>query len=187
MESQEPSASDAPISPETLLAIRRYNQEVASYTLRQWNVAKLESERKERDRRRRRADMLAQRQHQQSSAGAGTAYAHANAVGNALSHSVAGGARPGPSGPRPFDGYRPNAEGPLMMVSKRRSERERVGTSASTPSSGLTQAGYRPSHEPQRHDHPNRAHHSHAHNASSIQADSERLNQTVSPPLVLSL
>jgi hypothetical protein len=125
------------LSAEMVRAVRKYNQQIASYTLRQWNTAKLESERKERDRRKRRADHLVQQQQQQ--------HKSANAVpairqpGSLTSAGVHG----------PSEGLRPSTDGPLMMVSKRRTERGLSG-GASVPSVGPVQPIARHSHD-QRH------------------------------------
>ena len=121
------------LSPETVRAVRKYNQQIASYTLRQWNVAKLESERKERDRRKRRADHLVLQQQQQKSANAVPAGRPPGSLTSAGVH-------------RPSEGLRPNTDGPLMMVSKRRTERGLSG-GASVPSVGPVQPIARHSHD----------------------------------------
>jgi hypothetical protein len=136
--SNESMDQDQPptLSAETVRAVRKYNQQIASYTLRQWNVAKLESERKERDRRKRRADYLVHQQQQQKSANAGSAVRQ---PGSLISAGVHG----------PSEGLRPNTDGPLMMVSKRRTERGLSG-GASVPSVDPVQPIARHSHD-QRH------------------------------------
>ena len=133
--SNEPSDGESQphaLSAETVLAVRRYNQQVASYTLRQWNLAKLESERKERDRRKRRADHLRQ---QAASAHPPAARPPGSLVGA------------GCHGLRPFsEGSNSNPDGPLMMVSRRRTERALSGGS-SVASLGPAQPITRPSHD----------------------------------------
>lgn len=186
MKSPPPSPSeDTPISAETLLAVRRYNQEVASYTLQQWNVAKLESEKKERDRRRRRAEVLAHRQH--IGAGTGTGHSSSNGTGSAYGNQVgsatnatntrqSGLAMTAP-GTRPSDAHRTKSDGPLMMVSRRRSDRDRGGGMSGSTSSGPAhaQSGYRPLHDHQRLEYAKRAH--------SIHNDIAHLHQVVSQRL----
>jgi hypothetical protein len=166
-------SEDAFVSAETLLAVRRYHQEMASYTLQQWNVAKLESEKKERERRRKRANVLVQRQQVMTGAGTG----HSNGAGTVNDSQVNAPRPTAPalnSGVRPSDGHRPNSDGPLMMISRRKSDREKGGMPGGT-SSAPSQSGYRPSRDHQRYEYAKRAH--------SIHNDIERLNQMVSPRL----
>ncbi|CAG8624588.1 14271_t:CDS:2, partial [Acaulospora colombiana] len=150
----------AVLSAETLLAIRKYNQEVASYTLRQWNVAKLESERKERDRRKRRADALAQRAasngtNNTGGVGAGGSLSSATpGGGKMMGHglgSVRAGSRPPPSDrahphhPHQHNHHHygpPDSDGPLMMVSRRKTDRALSG-----PTSTALPFGQRHSHD----------------------------------------
>ena len=137
-DSLEVQEQPAGLSAETILAVRQYNQQIASYTLHQWNIAKLESERKDKERRKRRADYLAQQQREQTQQPPRTA----NAVPAVRPMGSAGmyGIRPS------SEGARPNGDGPLMMVSKRRTDRALSG-SGSVPSSGPVQSGIRHSHD----------------------------------------
>ena len=128
------------LSSETLQALKHYKYEVATYTLRQWNNAKIESERKERDRRRRRADLLAQRA---ATAAAdtknGSPMSTPSATANQRHHTARGTSDSSSSDPRRAVGSSGSTSvagvglgkqrtstkenGPLMMVSRRRSER----------------------------------------------------------------
>jgi hypothetical protein len=147
----------AVLSAETILAIRKYNQEVASYTLRQWNVAKIESERKEGARRKRRADaLLAQR-----AASAGTSSPSSVITPNGTVSKVGGhGLGSARAGSRTSDrSYHhhhhyqhhhhhapPDSDGPLMMVSRRKTDRALSGTT-STAGPPPVPFGQRHSHD----------------------------------------
>jgi hypothetical protein len=117
---------DPVLSAETILAIRKYNQEVASYTLRQWNVAKIESERKERDRRKRRADALAQRAANATNTPPGTSSSSSAAPNGVGSSGKVGSARAGSrASDRSYYHHHhhhapSDSDGPLMMVSRRK-------------------------------------------------------------------
>lgn len=126
------------LSPETIRALKYYKHEVAAYTLRQWNNAKIESERKERDRRRRRADLIAQRTAAAAASSPKTTAAthqhHHHAVRGVSDSSSDPRRPPGASGmhtsvtgaslgKQRTSGSDENENGPLMMVSRRRSER----------------------------------------------------------------
>lgn len=136
-ESLDIQEQSAGLSAETVLAVRKYNQQLASYTLHQWNVAKLESERKEKDRRKRRADYLAQQQQGQTrTTNAGPAVRPPGTLASAGMYGKK----------HASEGARPNTDGPLMMVSKRRTDRALSGT-ASVPSAGPVQSAIRHSHD----------------------------------------
>lgn len=121
-------------SPETLrrhrLQVARYKSELAAYTLRQWNIARLDAEKKETDRRRRRMHALAQ-------------------------YAAAGLTSPSPasahSQPPPLlDGtaqYR-HAGGHILMTTRRESRRSFTASAATiTPSSSHQHVyGYQPYH-----------------------------------------
>ena len=119
------------------LEIARYKSELAAYTLRQWNIARLDAEKKESDRRRRRMHALAQ-------------YAAAGMTSPSPAHS-----RP----PPPPDGaaqYHHSAGGHILMTTRRESRRSFTTSATTTPSSSyLPLSAYQPHHhahqQPQPH------------------------------------
>ncbi|PVG02119.1 hypothetical protein CPB86DRAFT_609110 [Serendipita vermifera] len=179
----------AQLSAETVLAIRKYNQEVASYTLRQWNLAKLESERKERDRRKRRADALAQRAagSPSSTMAVGTSPSStatpsvgSGKVGHGLG-SARTGSRPPPSD-RLYHHHHhhhhgpPDSDGPLMMVSRRKTDRALSGhTSTALP------FGQRHSHDG-RYPPNNQLHHHKPYPSSQLHEDLAVMEQQQQQP-----
>ena len=142
-DSRSPVQLTPPRSPEALqrhrLEIAHYKSELAAYTLRQWNIARLDAEKKETDRKRRRMHALAQ-----------YAAAGLTSPSSASAHSQA---------PPLLDGtaqYHHSAGGHILMTTRRESRRSFTASATTvTPSSSHQHVhNYQPYHH---------AHHQHQH------------------------
>jgi hypothetical protein len=158
-----------PLSPGTVRQHRqevaRYKSELAAYTLRQWNIARLDAEKKESDRRQRRMHALAQ-----------YAAAGMTSPSPASAHS-----RPPPL----LDGtaqYHHSANGHILMTTRRESRRSFTASATTTAPSSSSQHVY--GYQPHQHAYQQHQPHPPAHSqyAQHLQRLENAPSNSVCPP-----